>query len=53
MKNLIWKIVWKVICKWEKVAFENGLDEQQEQCEEIQLYLQKYKKAMKEKGIWN
>lgn len=52
MKLLIWKLVWKIICKWEKVAIDNGLVEQMNQCIEIQNRLHKYKNAMREKGLW-
>lgn len=52
MKKLIWKLVWKVICKWEKVAERNGMMEQVDECEDIKFDLVKYKNAMKEKGLW-
>ena len=53
MKLLIWKLVWKIICKWERIAEENGLEEQVEDCCFIQRKLCDYKIAMREKGLWN
>lgn len=52
MKMFIWKLVWKIVCKWERVAEENGLEDQAEDCCEIQRYLHSYKNAMRKKGLW-
>lgn len=52
MKYFIWKVVYKIILKWEKVAFKNGLNEQVNECIQIQNRLQHYKSVMIDKGIW-
>lgn len=52
MKKLIWKLVWKVICKWEKVAENNGLQEQVDECTDIKVDLIHFKNAMKQNGLW-
>lgn len=52
MKLLIWKLVWKVVCKWQEVALDNDLWEQFKECEEILHRMKSYKKAMVDKGIW-
>lgn len=52
MKYFIWKMVYKIILKWEKVAFKNGLNEQVNECIQIQNRLQHYKSVMIDKGIW-
>lgn len=53
MKLLIWKLVMKIICKWRRIAEENGLEEQEYDCALIQRKLCDYKIAMREKGLWN
>ncbi len=53
MKLQIWKMVYKVIQRWKKVARKNGLTEQVNECIQIQNRLQHYKSVMVEKGIWN
>lgn len=52
MKIYIWKLVWRIICKWEKEAEKNGLEDQVEDCFFIQLKLCDYKNAMRKKGLW-
>lgn len=51
MKFVIWKAVYKIICRWEDVAFKNGLSEQVDECRQIQRGLMHYKNVMQEKGI--
>lgn len=52
MKKLIWKLVWKVICKWEKVAENNDLQEQVVECNNIKADLIHFKNTMKQNGLW-
>lgn len=52
IKYMIWKIIYKIIQRWEKVAFRHGLNEQVNECIQIQNRLMHYKSVMKESGIW-
>lgn len=52
MKFVIWKAVYKIICKWEDVAFKNGLSEQGNECRQMKRGLMHYKNVMQDKGIW-
>lgn len=52
MKYLIWKMVYKIVQKWEKVSRKNGLTEQINECIQIQIRLMHYKSVMLEKGLW-
>lgn len=51
-KYIIWKTIYNIIRKWEKVAYRNGLNEQVNECIQIQNRLMHYKSVMVEKGIW-
>ena len=50
MKYLVWKMVYKIICKWEKVAFKNELTEQVNECIQIKNRMMHYKSVMIENG---
>lgn len=52
MKKLIWKIIYKIIERWRRVAKRNRLDEQELDCIRILVALKMYKGNMQEKGIW-
>lgn len=52
MRLIIWKLVWKIVCKWKEIAIKYGLDEQEYECCEIQRNLCNYKNAMRKKGLW-
>lgn len=52
MKIRVWKVVYKVVQKWEKIAFKHGLAEQVNECIQIQNRLMHYKSRMIEEGIW-
>ena len=52
MKMFIWKLVWKIVCKWKQIAIKHGLEEQEYECCEIQRHLHSYKNAMRKKGLW-
>ena len=52
MKYRVWKIVYRIIQKWEMVARKNDLTEQINECIEIQNRLMHYKSVMIEEGIW-
>lgn len=52
MKYFVWRLIYKVIQKWGKVAFKNGLTEQVNECIQIQNRMQHYRSVMTEKGIW-
>lgn len=52
MKYRVWKIVYKIIQKWERVARKNELWEQVNECIQIQNRLTHYKVVMIERGIW-
>lgn len=52
MKIIVWKIVYKIIQKLEKIAFKHGLTEQVNECIQIQNRLMHYKSKMIEEGIW-
>ena len=51
MKYMVWKVVYRIVCRWEKVAFKNGLTEQVNECIQIENRMMHYKSAMLEKGI--
>lgn len=52
MKIRVWKMVYKIIQKWEKTACGHGLTEQVNECIQIQNRLMHYKSRMIEEGIW-
>lgn len=52
MTKLIWKTIYKIICKWEKIAYKNGLSEQVNECIQIENRMVHIKSVMVEKGIW-
>lgn len=52
MKKLIWKITYKIIERWMKVAKRNRLNEQELDCIHILVDLEMYKGHMQEKGLW-
>ena len=49
MKKLIWKIIYKTIERWRRVAKRNRLDEQELDCIRILVALEMYRKHMQEK----
>ena len=49
MKKLIWKIIYKIIERWRRVAKRNRLDEQELDCIRILVGLEMYRKHMQEK----
>lgn len=52
MKYFIWRMVYKIIQKWEVVARKNGLTEQINECIQTQSRMQHYRSVMVEEGLW-
>lgn len=52
MKYLVWRMVYKIIQKWEMVARKNGLMEQVNECIQIQNRMQHYRSVMVDMGVW-
>lgn len=52
MRKITWKIVYKIVCSWEKVARKNEISEQIHYCMRMRRYLELYKEKAQLKGMW-